>query len=206
MTIEVPTPSAEMLAQLENITIETAQAEAAAVAAIRERFAPYAKHNGHIRIAHYGCHGAGQRISIDEDLYHEADRRKVHGLLCSSNFRANQDGQNAGTLGGDRLYLTEHGTWLRIERTGYWSQWEGAPNHWGCGVSARGADEYTDEEQYGGSVREIGDAAVLAEYDVSDILHTLGESMAELCKKLPERFNRLKANAELAQRTVEALK
>lgn len=31
-------------------------------------------------------------------------------------------------------------------------------------------------------------------------------AMAELCKKLPERYNRLKARAALAQRTVEALK
>ena len=30
--------------------------------------------------------------------------------------------------------------------------------------------------------------------------------MADMCTKLPERFGKLKARAELAQRTVEALK
>ena len=43
MTIEVPTPSADLISQVETATIETNQAEIAAVMAIHEKFSPYGR-------------------------------------------------------------------------------------------------------------------------------------------------------------------
>lgn len=209
-TIEVPTPSSELLASLETITIEANQAEAAAIAAIRERFAIYAKQNGYIRIArHQTYQGSGIEIADrewflgwDGDYIYEHEGRRLKGLLAYSDFDQPNDTEFTGENRGWRLYLTERGEWLKITRIGRWSQWQGSPQWWSCGPDL----DIPEADLSGADIRTLTDAEVADQCVFSELLKDLGQSMAEMCKKVPERYNRLKANAELAQRTIEALK
>ena len=50
MKIEIHIPSADLLTQIEATNIEVLESETVAIAAIRERFTQYAKHNGYIKI------------------------------------------------------------------------------------------------------------------------------------------------------------
>jgi len=177
-------------------------------AAIRERFAQYAKHNGHIKIADYAV--TGTNYSVHREVWHEIGGRKLKALLIVDGFDSARLDQNRGTRSGTRLYLTEFGEWLQITRTGAWTEWQGAANYWGCGVSAAPyADEYADagcedeympdsERQLGGGVEIVSDHQVSERYELATILGQLGAGMAELIKKLPARYNKLKARAELA--------
>ena len=125
----------------------------------------------------------------------------------------NRGDQNRGTYSGSRLYLTDTGEWLEIERSGSWSQWQGEGKGWACGdVDWDGATDETDDSYgdvnsgYSGGTKTLTDAEVAAQYNVDDILTGLGKSMSLMCEKLPERFNKLKARAELSQKIIEALK
>lgn len=204
MTIEIPTPSAELLHQLETATIETDQAETSAVASIRERFARYAKHNGYIKTAHYN--GSTQNYNLERDAYYMRDGRKVRGLLVANDFDQPNTTEFTGDNTGTRLYLTENGDWLELERAGHWSQWQNAPSWWytdHASWEAIGMDEVNDDgEPRNGGIRNLSDGQVAAQYRLKAMIETLAASMAELCKKIPERYGRLKASAELAQRVV----
>jgi hypothetical protein len=205
MTVEIPTPSADLIAQIENATIETSENETAAIAAIRTRFAPYAKHNGFIRIAYSRV--GNSNYSREDELYYEDGGKKVRALLVLDEFdsRNHSGDQNRGEYTGYRLYLTSGGEWVKIKRTGNWSRWQGEGEGWGCGVSAGSdtGDEY--DEAPVGYVKTLTDEQV-ARFEVGKILDRLGKSMADMCAKLPERYGKLKARAELARRIVEALK
>jgi hypothetical protein len=190
MTIEIPTPSADLISQIETATIETNQAEAAAIAAIREKFTPYAKHNGTIMTSYeQTCYASSNGEGTTERAYYQVAGRKVRGLLCWDGFDTEcPNNQNSGTYTGERLWLTEAGQWLEVSRTGEWSQWQGSSRSWK------------------GTVRVLCDAAVVTEYPdrLDDILEELGKSMAEMCSKLPARYSKLQARAELAQRVIAA--
>jgi hypothetical protein len=207
MTIEVPTPSTELLTQLETVTVQTDQAEAAAIAGIREKFTCYAKHNGHIKTADFHK-SDGANYNIDRDAYHEPDGKRLQALLVADHFTEAHTDQNRGSKGGFRLYLTEAGEWLELKRVGRWTRWQGEPSYWytsgESGERVGALDE--GEPPAGGHVRTMTDAQVADEYDLETILEQLGKTMAEMCAKLPERYNRLKTRAELAQRTIDALK
>ncbi len=183
MTIEIPTPSAEFLVQLEQATIDTNQSEASAFATLRERFAPYAKHNGFImtgfeQTCYASSNGEGSTVW---DHYRE-NGGKVRGLLCYDGFDEERPhSQNSGTYTGWRLWLTEGGEWLSVRRTGEWSQWQGSTRSWTA------------------DVRILTDAQVVYEtsghrhYPLGKIVEQLGKSMAEMADKLPPRMAKLKA-------------
>jgi hypothetical protein len=201
MTIEVPTPSADLISQVEIATIETNQAEIAAVMAIREKFAAYAKHNGNIRLAHY------ESSTCDRSVYYYKDSgKRAKALLACNDFTTGREDQNHGSLGGKRLYLLATGEWLEIKRIGSWSAWQGSPNQWGCGEDASPDRDYEATSTGGGYAKIVNDAQVAANWDLEELLKDLGQAMTEMCSKLPERHGRLKARAELAQRAIEALK
>ncbi len=219
MTIEVPTPSADLISQIETATIETEQAEVAAIAAIREKFARYAKHNGFIKTGEESQYTSNSSWSREAYYRKPGPTTRMRGILCADDFGSscNRGDQNRGTYGGSKLYLTETGEWLRITRSGSWSHWQGEGEGWACGdVEWDGDGEDTDDGYgdannysdggYGGSIDTLTDAEVGAKYHLDAILMDLGKSMKTMCEKLPERFNRLKSTAELAQRTIEALK
>ena len=207
MTIEVPTPSADLLQQIETQAIETDQTEVAAIAAIRERFAPYAKHNGYIRTADYDMQTSNYRV--DREAYYERDGKRVKGLLADDNFDYSHSDQNRGSRDGTRLYITESGEWLELRRVGHWTQWQGEAQWWYTDTASclaifansdTGGDYDMGSEE--GHIRVLTDAQVQAEYHLDAILRDLAKTMAEMSKKLPERYSRLRANAELAQRVI----
>ncbi len=209
MTIEIPTPSAELISQLETATIETSQSEAAAVSAIRERFTPYAKHNGFVMTADYDL--ATSNYSVDRNAHYERDGKRVRALLAEDSFSIEHTDQNRGTRGGTKLYLTQHGEWLQIERVGRWTQWQGEAQYWYTDDVSRGKilgnefDGYDgDDGSPSGAIAILADAEVAAKYDVDNILNQIGRSMAELCKKLPARYAKLQQRAELARRVIAA--
>jgi hypothetical protein len=206
MTIEVPTPSAELISQLETAVIQTGQDEVAAITAIREKFTPYAKHNGFIKIGSFHK-SDGANYTIDREAFYERAGRRLQGLLAVDLFAEEHTDQNRGIKTGHRLYLIETGEWLELERVGCWTRWQGEPTYWytdGDSMEALELDE--GRPPSGGHLRIMTDTEAGAEYSLEDILEELGKSMAEMCKKLPERYNRVKARAELARRTVEALR
>ncbi len=218
MTIEVPTPSADLISQIETANIEVLNSETVAVAAIRERFAPYAKHNGFIKIGDESQ--STSNSSWSRDAYYSRSRPicgltgKVRGLLCLDNFDSdsNRGDQNRGTYRGKRLFLTDAGEWLEITRSGSWSRWQGEGEGWACGdvdwddnSDDESADQY-ESSGYDGGIETLTDAEVAAHYNLDEVLEQLGKSMTVMCQKLPERFNRLKARAELSQRIVAGLK
>lgn len=205
MTIEVPTPSTDLISQIENATIEALENETQAVVALRQKFAPYAKHNGFIRIAYLSVGNQNwRRVS---ELYYEQDGKKVKALLVRDEFGSENTDQNRGNYTGWRLYLTANGEWLKIRRDGNWSQWQGEGEGWGCGCSAESNDMGDDYgADMGGYVKTLTDEQVAAQNVFGKLLEGLAKSMTDMCTKLPERFGKLKGRAELAQRTLEALK
>ena len=58
----------------------------------------------------------------------------------------------------------------------------------------------------GGYIQTMTDTEVAKANVFEKLLAGLAKSMTDMCSKLPERYGKLKARAELAQRTVEALK
>lgn len=209
MTIEIPVPSAELLSQLETASIEVSESEQSAVAALREKFTPYAKHNGTIKIGDYDKSTSNYRV--DRAAYYEIDGKRVKALLAKDAFSYDHSDQYRGSQFGSKLYLTESGEWLEITRVGHWTQWQGEAQWWYCGNDAASeifpSDEDYDggESHTGGSIRTMSDAEVAGEYVFESVVKQLGESMAELCKKLPARYAKLQARAELAKRTLEAI-
>jgi hypothetical protein len=205
MTIEVPTPSADLMSQIETATIEALENETQAVVALREKFTPYAKHNGFIRIAYSSV--GNQNWSRESELYYEQDGKKVKALLVRDEFGTENTDQNRGNYTGWRLYLTAAGEWVKIKRNGNWSQWQGEGQGWGCGCSAESNDMGDDYgADMGGYVKTMTDTEVAKANVFDKLLAGLAKSMTDMCSKLPERYGKLKARAELAQRTVEALK
>jgi hypothetical protein len=198
MTIEVPTPSADLISQIETATIEALENETQAVVALREKFTPYAKHNGFIRIAYSSV--GNQNWRRESELYYEQDGEKVKALLVRDEFGTENTDQDRGNYTGWRLYLTAAGEWVKIKRDGNWSQLHGEGEGWGCGCSAESND------MMGGYVKTMTDTEVAKANVFEKLLAGLATSMTDMCSKLPERYGKLKARAELAQRTVEALK
>lgn len=204
MTIEIPTPSAELISQLETATIETSQSETAAIAAIRERFTPYAKHNGFIQIAEYSMVTSNYRR--DREAYLEQDGKKLRALLACDCYTTNHSDQNRGANLGSHLYLTELGEWIEVTRTGRWSNWQGESYYWYSSVDSAANVELEADDEAPGDVKSLTDEEVASEYNLGDILKQIGESMAEMSKKLPARYAKLQARAELAQRLIAAAK
>lgn len=181
MTIEVPTPSAELIQQLETATIETNQTEAAAIAAIRVRFTEYAKHNGNIQTASY--HKSQEAYLMDGG-------RRLRAIRVFDNF-GEEDGDQGSSMSGYRLYLSERGEWVEVMRAVCVFEGEEA-SYWVC-----------DGET--GHVRKMTDDDVASEYELAALLAELGKSMTEMTKKLPARHAKLRQRAELASRVIAAV-
>jgi hypothetical protein len=204
MTIEVPIPSAELIQQLETATIDTNQTETAAIAAIRERFTEYAKHNGNIQTAsYYESHGIHR---TDCEAYMMDGGRRVRALRVFDDF--GEDGEQGGAMTGYRLYLSERGEWIEVMRSGSWTPFEGQATYWFADIESAETIELTEStiyEQGLGHVRKMTDEEVAKEYNLDAVLTELGKSMAEMTKKLPARHAELRQRAELAARVIAAV-
>jgi len=205
ITITLPAIDETVIANLDTLTSQASATEIEALKAIREKYATLARQNGYVRIAHWSV--SNSNWSASNDVHYERNGRKVRALLAFDNFGSTNTGQNSGTYEGDKLYLLECGEWLRIERRGTWSQWQGSPNQWGCGVSARTieTDEY-DQDHQGGDIRIVTDAEVEGEYPLSGIVKELGKSLSTLAAKLPERMVKVQQRVSLAQQLLVGLK
>lgn len=204
MTIEIPTPSTDLVAQIEKITIEALECETLAVGALREKFTPYARHNGFIRIAYSSVGNSNWHRQSELDYEH--DGKRVKALMVRDEFDRENTDQNRGNYTGWRLYLTAAGEWIKIKRDGNWSQWQGEGEGWGCGCSAE-SNEMGDDygADVGGYVKTLTDEDVAKANVFEKLLEGFAKSMTDMCSKLPERYGKLRVRAELAQRTIEAL-
>jgi hypothetical protein len=203
VTITIPAVNDADVRFIEGQTQLCAETETQAVAAIRQAYARYARHNGHVRIATYSRTDIGRRINIDRDLYYKRDGKLVKGLLMVDRFTSERQG-DGGSYSGDRLYLLASGEWLQIKRSGSWSNWEGAADYWGCGVSA-----VEDCDDYGtwplGTMRTLTDAEVTEEYQLTAICAGLSAALETMAEKLPERSARLASRVQAARKLIEAL-
>jgi hypothetical protein len=204
ITITLPAIDETVIANLDTLTSHASATEIEALKAIREKYAVLARQNGYVRIAHWSV--SNSNWSASNDVHYERKGRKVRALLAFDNFGSTNTDQNSGTYEGDKLYLLESGEWLRIERRGTWSNWQGSPDQWGCGVSARTGD--TDEyDQYSqdGDIRVVTDAEVEGEYPLSGIAETLAASLKTLAEKLPQRMTKVQQRISLANQLLAGL-
>ena len=203
ITITLPAIDETVIVNLDTLTIQASATEIEALKAIREKYAVLARQNGFVRIAHYSV--SNTNWSTSNDVHYERKGRKVRALLAFDNFGSTNTDQNSGTYEGDKLYLLESGEWLRIERRGNWSQWQGSPDQWGCD-----ADASPNEEEYGlvqlGSVRILNDAEVQTEYPLSGVVEELGKSLKTLAEKLPARMVKVQQRTNLASQLLAGLK
>ena len=205
ITITIPAIDETVIANLDSMTIQASATEIEALKAIREKYAVLARQNGFVRIAHYSV--SNTNWSTSNDVHYERKGRKVRALLAFDNFGSTNTDQNSGTYEGDKLYLLESGEWLRIERRGTWSQWQGSPDQWGCGVSAHTSDtdEY-DQDAHDGDIRIVTDAEVAGEYPLSGVVEELGKSLKTLAEKLPARMVKVQQRANLASQLLAGLR
>lgn len=201
ITITLPAIDETVIATLDTLSSQASATEVAALKAIREKYAVLARQNGYVRIAHYRVQATNW--SDCKDVYYKRDGRKVRALLAFDNFSDSNTNQNSGTYEGDKLYLIESGEWLRIERVGTWSHWQGSPDQWGCGVSAH--ETYGEYDDQGGEVRIITDAEVAGEYPLDGIVEQLGTSLKTLAEKLPVRMAKVQQRATLASQLLAGL-
>jgi len=200
ITVTIPAIDETVMATIDRLTTQASASEVEALKEIRAKYARLGRQNGYVRIAHYGVQNTNWNVS--NDVYYERDGRKARALLTFDNFGDRNTDQNSGIYEGDKLYLLESGEWLRIERAGYWSRWQGSPDAWGCGVSA----DSDDDRDTGGSVKILTDDQVAAEYPLEGILDQLGKSLRTLAEKLPQRMAKLQQRVSLAAQLMEALK
>jgi hypothetical protein len=203
VTITLPAINEEIIAQITEMTTAVSATEVSALAAIRQKYAELAKQNGYVRIA-WTYRGDGSNWSEEKDYYYERSGKRIKALLCSDGFYSTKSSQNSGYRVGNRLYLLETGEWLRIERDGDWSNWQGAPESWACGDGII-EDPPSEEENNKGSLRILTDAEVAAEYKLADVVEQLAKSLATLAQKLPERMAKLKQRVSLAEQLLAAL-
>jgi hypothetical protein len=207
ITITLPAIDESIIANLETLTTEASSSEAEAIKALREKYAPLAKHNGYVQIA-WTYRGDGSNWREERDYYYKRDSngKRVRAFKVYDGFDRTHTSQHTGARIGDRLYLLETGHWLRIERTGNWSQWQGAAEGWSCGAGIIDRSEYDDESRdEGGSIRIMTDAEVETEYELSAIVEGLAESLKSLAEKLPGRLTRVQQRVELATQLLTAL-
>lgn len=202
ITITLPAIDETVIANIDTLTSQASATEIEALKAIRAKYAVLARQNGYIRIAHYSVQNTNWSKSSDKHF--ERNGRKVRALLAFDNFESSNTDQNSGTYEGDKLYLTETGEWVRIERVGTWSQWQGSPDQWGCGTMAHYADDEYDNQ--GGDVRLITDAEVAGEYPLAGIVEELAKSLKTLAEKLPARMAKVQQRATLASQLLAGLK
>jgi hypothetical protein len=218
ITITLPAIDESVVANLDTLTTQASATEVEALKAIREKYAVLARQNGYVKIA-WIRRGDGSNWSDERDYYYERDGKRVKALKAFDNFEQPNTNQNSGDNVGDRLYLLESGEWLRIERNGRWSQWQGSTNYWACGDDiiagdndpylareAAASEGYRDAARSSGSIRILSDAEVEREYPLDGIIKELSASLKTLSEKLPGRMNKLQQRVSLASQLLSALK
>ena len=207
ITITIPKINPETITALETAQTQEHETVVQALAAIREKYSPFAKHNGFVKIA-ATYRGDGTNWREEKDYYYERDGKKVRALLALDDFSTRNSSQNHGRVCGTRLYLLASGEWLMIERDGNWSAWQGAPESWSCGdgiINTEIADSFEDCENNCGSIRIVTDAQVESEFDLADILKKLADSLTTMSEKLADRLVKVKQRTAIAAQLLAAI-
>jgi len=206
ITITLPAINPALIASIEQESVSVAASEVDAFAAIRAAYAPLARHAGYVRIG-WEYRGDGSNWREERDHHYRRDGKIIHAILCDDSFDKTHDSQWTGRRTGTQLWLIETGEWLRIERDGNWSAYQGASEYWACGwdVPSFSEDESECEGGNSGSVRVIDDAEVARLYHLDAVLAELGKSLSTMAAKLPERLTRIRQRAELAAKLIAAL-
>lgn len=202
INIALPAISIELIEQVNTQQQILAESELAAVRKLREVYGPLAKQNGFIKIWDWDRYtNSGQHIAGSEGHLKE-DGKRVRALLAVDDFTQENTTEFNGINTGTRLYVRDN-DWIAIKRYGKWSQYQGSPSFWACGEID---DEYFREDlgRHGG-IWYLTDEEVAGRYKLEAICEGLAESLKTLSEKLPERYSRLKAKTEAAQRLVAAL-
>jgi hypothetical protein len=202
ITITLPAINDEAIQRLEQQQTETFATEQSALEAMLKTYGRYAKHAGYVKVASYESEGKSDAV------YLQSGGKKVRGLLADDNFVRERTHHNdtRGVLSGDRLYLTGSG-WVRIVREGSWSQWQGEPDVWRCGnvpFADETGDDY-DEPPNQGRIVHLDSAEVASQYKLSEICQQLAKSLEKLNEAIPERYAKLRQQAELAGQILSAL-
>jgi hypothetical protein len=202
ITITIPAIDPAVIEAIQTETTIAEQTEIQAIRALRERFTALAKHAGYIRIGHIQTYANSRQIR-DDDFYFERDGRRVNALLAADDFGEHHTEQFRGVYEGARLYLTERGEWLHIERTGRWSQWQDSPAYWSCGEF----EDADDAEVFscGGNIAVLTDEEVADIIGLREIAKQLGTSLATMATKLPERLTRIRQRTQLATELLAAM-
>lgn len=199
ITITIPEIKQETINALSEASAQEHKTVVVALAAIREKYAPLARHNGYVKIAYLArCYSSNR-----PDSCHETDGEKTRALLAVDGFGKNYYDQNSGGYEGSRLYLTSSGTWLKITRTGHWSRWHGEPEGWNCGVSICDGNE---DDRGSGGIWVMTDEEVEHEYKLEDVVEGLSKSLKTLSEEFPERLTRIRERTSLAAQLLAALR
>lgn len=186
ITVTLPAVDDTLIAKLEETRLELEGGEVAALSVIRQKYAPYARHNGHILTSYEKIGNQNWEETLTE--HYERDGRTAKALKVVDDFGRENTEEYRGNLIGTRLYLTEDGEWLQVRRTGRWSNWQGEGQKWE------------------GTVHILTDEQVQRTYFLRAIVEGLSEALTELAKKLPERYTRLRQQTELAAKVIAALR
>jgi hypothetical protein len=206
ITITIPAIDPALIEAIKTETTITESSEANAIRALREKFYPLAKHAGYIRIARLQTYESSGVELRDDSLYYEQNGRKVRALLALDDFGTNKTEEFRGVYTGSRLYLTEAGEWLQINRVGSWSQWQGSPQEWNCGTSVQEYEDYGDYKAGHGSIEGLNDTEIVSRWKLAEVAKELGKSLATMAEKLPERLTRIRQRSRLAAELLAALK
>ena len=198
MTIDMPGIDETTITAIETEATRTVEMEIQAVTALREKYAPLARHSEGVRTSYH--HRGNSNYSSESETFYMRDGKRVRAFLVIDDFSREHDDQNRGSLVGTRLYLTEHAQWLRLERTGSWSNWQGEGQGWSCGV---------DDEDYDncGSTEVITDQDVIVNYsNLEEVVDGCSDALKALAENLPLRLVKIRERASLASQLLAALK
>jgi hypothetical protein len=136
--------------------------------------------------------------------YRSRDGCRIRALLVGDTFETEMQGDN-GCYTGSRLYLTEHGEWLELDRDGSFSRWEDVVQSWDCGVNSVPEEDWVLEAPHG-SMQVLTDQGVIESgWPLRDLLIQLSKTMTEFTVKMQQKESKLAARAELATAVITAL-
>lgn len=197
ITITLPAIDEQVLTDLDQTTTLASHTGVEALRLIREKYAKLARQNGQIRIAH--VKRGNQNWSEEEEHYLARDGRRVKAIKVYDGFEQVNSEEFRGNNTGNRLYLTELGEWLRIERDGRWSSWPGEGSWWSCDCDVVECDPRKAR------IEVRTDEQVEAEYPLDAILSGLAESLKVMQTKIPVRMVQVQRRLQLATGLIEAL-
>jgi hypothetical protein len=186
ITVELPAIDEALIERIDKTRIEAFDNECQALATLRERYAPLARHNGFVKVKYQSLGENGEESFYLLDSAGE----QIRAFRCLAEFctRVDPSDSDRGTFAGYRLYLTELGQWIQLERYGDWSKWA------------------NEEDVWSSTVTTLTDMEVATRFELTDIIKGLSEALQKLANDLPGRLVKVQQRAKLAAELLTALK